>query len=110
MQRTTESDSNYDGLDKMDVSDLLININRDKRDERESDFMIEQGDAYGIDFLIKYDKSFFSLWTTYSLSYVTRNDGNIVYFTNFDRRHNLNIVSSYTFGKDKNWELLTNLC
>ena len=82
----------------------LININRDKRDERESDFMIEQGDAYGIDFLIKYDKSFFSLWTTYSLSYVTRNDGNIVYFTNFDRRHNLNIVSSYTFGKDKNWE------
>ena len=82
----------------------LININRDKRDERESDFMIEQGDAYGVDFLIKYDESFFSFWTTYSLSYVTRNDGNIVYFTNFDRRHNLNIVSSYTFGKDKNWE------
>jgi N-acetylmuramic acid 6-phosphate etherase len=31
MQRTTESDSNYDGLDKMDVSDLLININREDK-------------------------------------------------------------------------------
>ena len=29
MRRTTESDSNYDGLEKMSVSDLLININRE---------------------------------------------------------------------------------
>lgn len=82
----------------------LININRDKRDERESNFMIEQGDAYGFDVLMKYDKAFFSFWTTYSLAYVTRNDGQMIYYTNFDRRHNLNIVSSYTFGADKNWE------
>ena len=31
MQSTTESDSNYDGLDKMDVSDLLVNINREDK-------------------------------------------------------------------------------
>ena len=31
MRRTTESDSNYDGLEKMSVSDLLININREDK-------------------------------------------------------------------------------
>jgi len=31
MQKTTESDSNYDGLDKMSVSELLLNINREDK-------------------------------------------------------------------------------
>jgi len=40
MQKTTESDSNYDGLEKMSVSDLLININRE--DKTVADFVEEQ--------------------------------------------------------------------
>lgn len=31
MKRITESDSNYDGLDKMSVSELLLNINREDK-------------------------------------------------------------------------------
>ncbi|MBL4651483.1 MAG: N-acetylmuramic acid 6-phosphate etherase [Flavobacteriales bacterium] len=31
MSRTTEADSNYDGLDKMDVTELLTNINREDK-------------------------------------------------------------------------------
>jgi len=31
MNKTTESDSNYDGLDKMSTADLLININREDK-------------------------------------------------------------------------------
>ncbi len=31
MKKTTESDSNYDGLDKMSVSELLTNINREDK-------------------------------------------------------------------------------
>jgi N-acetylmuramic acid 6-phosphate etherase len=31
MKKTTESNSNYDGLDKMSVSELLLNINREDK-------------------------------------------------------------------------------
>ena len=31
MQKTTESDSNYDGLEKMSVSEILLNINREDK-------------------------------------------------------------------------------
>ena len=31
MKKITESDSNYDGLEKMSVSDLLLNINREDK-------------------------------------------------------------------------------
>jgi N-acetylmuramic acid 6-phosphate etherase len=31
MKKTTESDSNYDGLDKMSTADLLTNINREDK-------------------------------------------------------------------------------
>ena len=31
MKKTTESDSNYDGLDKMSVAELLLNINREDK-------------------------------------------------------------------------------
>ena len=31
MKKTTEADSNYDGLDKMSIVDLLTNINREDK-------------------------------------------------------------------------------
>src|SRR5262249_42274336 len=34
----------------------------------------------------------------------TRFDGEQTYSPFFDRRHNLNAVTSYTWGKDKHWE------
>lgn len=94
----------------------LTNINRDKLfddnsanaarpDFQKKDFIIENGSARGFDFRIKYEKKRMYIWATYSLTYVTRNDSIRTYFPNFDRRHNVNFVSNYTFGKNNNWEL-----
>lgn len=82
----------------------LININRNKLSELDPDFITETGDAYGIDFTFKYEKDEFYLWSTYSLGRVTRNDGVVEYPTVFDRRHNINFLTSYAFGKDNTWE------
>lgn len=81
--------------------------NQDKPEYLRKDFIIETGKAYGIDFLLKYDYKRVYLWATYSLGWVTRYDGVIKYPPHFDRRHNINLVGSYTFGKDLTWEFST---
>lgn len=78
--------------------------NADKPDALKKDFIIETGKAYGIDFVTKYEYKKFYFWCVYSLGFVTRWDGIQSYRPNFDRRHNINIVSSYVFGKKDNWE------
>lgn len=93
----------------------LTNINRnkvfdnnppflDKPAELREDYIIEKGKAYGLDFTYQYDKSPFYFWFVYSLSYVERTDENMTYFPHWDRRHNINILASYFFGKNKSWE------
>jgi hypothetical protein len=74
-------------------------------DVYKKDFLIESGKSYGIDLLVKYAKDRLFLWGVYSLGKSTRWDGFVEYFPVFDRRHNLNIVGSYAFGKKKNLEL-----
>lgn len=78
--------------------------NADKPDYLKKDFIVETGLAQGLDFLLKYDYKKLYLWIVYSLSYVTRYNGFDEYVPHFDRRHNLNIVTAYTFGKTSNWE------
>lgn len=93
----------------------LSNLNRNKvfedtpdnnarPDILKKDFIIETGNAYGCDFVFKYDFKRLYFWAVYSIALVDRWDGNITYFPVFDRRHNVNLVSTYTFGKDLNWE------
>ncbi len=79
--------------------------NADQPDILKKDFIIETGRSYGVDFVMKYTYGNFYLWTVYSLGYVKRWDGLQTYRPNFDRRHNVNVVSSYIFGKDDNWEV-----
>lgn len=79
--------------------------NQDKPEYLRKDFIIETGKAYGIDFRLKYDYKRIYFWGTYSLGYVTRYDGVVEYPPHFDRRHNVNLVTSYTFGKDLSWEV-----
>lgn len=96
----------------------LTNLNRDKLydDNAESaniskpdylkkDYIIESGMAQGVDFLLKYDYKRLYVWLVYSIMSVERWDGRQTYAPNFDRRHNVNLVMSYTFGKDLNWEV-----
>ncbi len=89
----------------------LINLNRDKIYNSDPNFIVETGNAYGIDFLAKYDYKRFYFWAGYSLAYTNRFDGTLnadgskyYYQPSFDRRHNLNLLSAYTFGKNLNWE------
>ncbi|MBL7924823.1 MAG: carboxypeptidase-like regulatory domain-containing protein [Bacteroidia bacterium] len=93
----------------------LSNINRDKvypdngfyqdkPDYLTKDFIIEEGKAYGADLVVKYEYKRAYLWAVYSLTYVDRYDGIREYRPHFDRRHNVNLVGSYTFGKKLDWE------
>ncbi len=85
--------------------DPLININPDRNFENDPEFVIEKGTAIGIDFSGKYEYKQWYFFTSYSLARVDRTFKNETYFTNFDRRHNVNMVGSYKFGKAKSWEL-----
>ncbi len=93
----------------------LSNINQNKLyedvaqfeqidDVFKKDFILESGQSYGVDFLVKYNKDRWFLWGVYSLGKNTRWDGFQEYFPVFDRRHNINLVGSYLFGKKKDYE------
>jgi hypothetical protein len=77
--------------------------NADQPDELKKDYIVESGDAYGVDFSMKYDRKQLSVWAVYSWSYVDRWDGTLNYNPIWDRRHNINLVASYSFGKDLVW-------
>jgi hypothetical protein len=100
----------------------IININRDKLyddnqinqnipDEYKKVYTIEQGDALGADFTLKYETKKVYVWIVYSYMVTHRWAGNATtgqvfeYPPIFDRRHNVNIVASYTFGRKKQFEI-----
>ena len=80
------------------------NSNYDVPDLLKKDFIIETGKAYGVEALLTYDRKDLYIWVAYTLSRVTRNTGTQEYYPFFDRRHNLNVVTAYKFGKKKMWE------
>ena len=99
----------------------LTNINRQKiydednapdgaTDLQTKDFILEKGEAYGMDLLIKYDHRNFYVWLVYSLGFVNRkfedDNGDMIEYTpHFDRRHNVNLVTAYTMGSRKQYEI-----
>lgn len=98
----------------------LTNINRfkiyseesaphDATDVETKDFILEKGNAYGLDVVFKYDYKKAYLWVVYSLGFVNReyedvNGDMISYTPHFDRRHNVNVVFSYITGPKREWE------
>ena len=83
----------------------LLAVNRNKRTSTESDYQSETGTAYGIDLSLAYDRDRLYLWTTYSYGKVTRDDGEQIYPTVFDRRHNANVLGAYTLDEAETWEV-----
>lgn len=83
----------------------IVNLNRNKTLPTDPDYATETGDAYGIDFSLKYQDRRYYLWAAYSLARVTRFDGEQEYPPIFDRRHNLNLLGTYNFGSNLNWEV-----
>jgi len=68
------------------------------------DFILENGESFGVDFLIKYTDERLFLWGVYSYGNSTRWDGFEFYRPVFDRRHNINLVGTYLFGAKKDLE------
>lgn len=94
----------------------LTNVNRnkiyddnvafiDKPDELKKDFIIETGDAKGVDAVFKYTSEKTYFWFTYSLGKVTRWDGFQTYAPIWDRRHNINLVAMRKLGKESMFEI-----
>ena len=92
----------------------LTNINRSKvyndspeysskPDVLKKDFIIEKGDAEGLDITLKYEYRSLYLWAVYSYGFIHRYDGYDKYYPHYDRRHNVNLVGSYNFGKALSW-------
>ncbi len=84
--------------------DQLIVVNRTKLNVSDANYATEEGVAYGGDISAKYQLPNLYFWGTYALGYVNRNDGEQVFPTIFDRRHNVNILANYQFGADRSWE------
>jgi len=93
----------------------LTNINRNKifddtpdysskPENLRKDFIIETGNAYGIDLSMKYDYKKIYFWAVYSLGFVNRSDEYQDYVPHYDRRHNVNLLVSYLFGGKLDWE------
>ncbi|NNC83687.1 MAG: TonB-dependent receptor [Flavobacteriales bacterium] len=93
----------------------LINTNRNKifeddinntdvPDELKKNYIIETGLAQGVDLVLKYKERDFDIWAVYSLQKSDRWDGIRSYAPVFDRRHNVNLIGTYRFGKENSWE------
>ena len=99
----------------------MTNINRNKiyadtpseiPDLLKKDFTKETGDAYGFDVSLKYEDQHWYLWAVYALGFVTREyekavEGGVEltqYPPHFDRRHNINVILTYTAGAKRQWE------
>jgi len=79
--------------------------NADRPDALKNDFIVETGKSYGVDMVAKYEHRNLNVWLVYSLQKVDRWDGFNSYSPVFDRRHNMNFVSSYVFGEKEQWEV-----
>jgi len=116
----------YDIIDNLNLNlefyfkdfSQLIGLNRNKiyedipefsstPDYLKTDFMVERGNATGLDVLIKYNTKNISIWSAYSYSIVNKEDEIQTYHPHYDRRHNFNFVFSYLFGDKRTWEINT---
>lgn len=70
-----------------------------------TDFIIENGMAYGFDMSFCYDIDWLYLWATYSLGWVTRTDEIQTYTPHYDRRHTINLLGTVRLGEAHEWEL-----
>ena len=97
----------------------LINYNRDKLlnqfDHPEKpdiithDFILESGNSWGMEATVNYRTERLDLAVVYSLGKTERTFEDAegiqnTYAPHFDRRHNINIMGSYSFGRDLSWQ------
>lgn len=96
----------------------LINFNKNKMlnpddfpdqpDWLTRDFIVERGFAEGIDLTAVFDDQFRRFEAGYSYAVTKRiyddpEMGTVEYYPQYDRRHNLNLSGSVSFGRDHRW-------
>ncbi len=98
---------NFNQLTNINRNKLYDDIpaNADKPAVYKSDYILERGQSQGVDVVLKYEYKRLYVWAVYSLMKVTREDELIDYSPVWDRRHNVNFLVSYTFGKKLDWEM-----
>ena len=69
------------------------------------DYIMERGMASGLDISATFDLDRLYLWATYSLGFVQRTDEIQTYTPHYDRRHTVNLLGTYRFGKSNDWEV-----
>ncbi len=79
-------------------------VNADKPESLRRTYIVEKGKAAGVDLSAKYDYKNLYVWAVYSLGFVNRFDGEQTYPTHFNRLHNINLLTTYTTGKKKDWD------
>lgn len=100
---------NFDQLTNINRNKLYDDIpeNSDKPDVLKSDYIIERGESRGVDMVLKYEYRRLYVWAVYSLMQVAREDEVLKYAPVWDRRHNVNFLVSYNFGKNLDWDFST---
>ena len=72
----------------------LVVYNRDKIDASDPDYIQGKGKSYGAEVLVRSRVSLVDLYATYTLSWTTVDNGGLVYYPRYDRRHHLNLLAS----------------
>ena len=77
----------------------------DKPEYQRKEYTVENGEAYGADFSLKYDDGRLYVWTIYSLGKVIREGEMQTYSPHYDRRHNVNVLINYQMGQSRDFEI-----
>jgi hypothetical protein len=80
----------------------LFDVNTRKFTADFFDYDNLDGEAYGVDLLLKYNFNPFYLKTSYSLGWAYKIDGSNKFHPRYDRRHNVNVLFAIDFGAG--WE------
>lgn len=95
---TSKLNLQVEGYYKKVINLPLINENKVYNDD--PDLVSGEGEAYGMEVLLKYTDLPFSFTTSYSLSYAYNTLDGWRFYPKYDSRHNLNIILDYNFGND----------
>jgi hypothetical protein len=71
----------------------LVVYNRDKIDATDPDYIKGSGQSYGAEVTIRSHSSFVDLYAVYSLSWAKIDNGGLIYYPRYDRRHHIHLMA-----------------
>lgn len=100
---TSNISLNIQGYFKRFTNLLVYNLK--KRSNSDPDFSLGTGRSYGYEFFLKYQDEFLYTWFNYTLSWAKMKSNRIKYSPKYDRRHIINVLSSYKLPYDIHFNL-----